>query len=114
MTQIVNILDAGMILEGTSECGRVVTRHNWDDARLDGRLVVRGYHTDANGSVDRAAPVSAEDWALVVATMRDVSAAYEQEIAIRDKARFAKLDAAEARLDGIEMVRGGAYDPHAY
>lgn len=101
----------------TSDCGRAEVRtdaHGEVDgfARLDGRLVVRGNYADMGG-VYADHPVADDDWALVVETFGDLRSARDTWRAKLNLEHERRMDAREAAFDGIEQVRGGAYDPNA-
>ena len=115
MAQIINIITGsadltfgGLIVQGTSDDGRITYRSDSDNVVIDGRMAFRGcwWHTQ-----DR---VDAADWSAACDLMRQVDAAKAHECDRRAAEVEAQMDAREAALDGIENVRGGAYDRNAY
>lgn len=109
------------ITRGTSADGRIVFVYSRDDGgiRIDGRWAKRGFYQHCLpggmvGGMNQADPVSSDDWTAACALMDAVIAAHDAySDALREQA-FAALDAREAALDGVEKVRGGAYDANTY
>ena len=111
MTQIST--DASLII-GTSDCGRIIHRDVDDGPQIDGRRAWRGLYVGPDGLADQTAPVPAADWAAAVAVMAAVGAERERRNEASREVTLRRLDERDAHLDGIERIKGGAYDHNTF
>lgn len=102
--------------------GRVVIRHVTGEpsATIDGEVVAEAYgrwsYWDCGKGLGGSpiAPVPAAEVALLRAMTDAVGRAAEGRARASEEASWERLERREAALDGVERVRGGAWDPLAY
>lgn len=115
MTDVIIEYEGRLPTGAKSACGRAVawTNHHGEvngGALLDGRPVWRGYYTlDGRQTSEE---VAADDWRLVCDLYTALRAARERVHIELEREAYARAVARERALDGIERVRGGAYDPY--
>lgn len=102
------------VWSGASDDGRIAyTDHAAGSVQIDGRWAWRGKWVGDDGRAT-ADDVPQSDWAAAVAVILAVQSAREaRQDAVRE-AVYARQDAREEALDGIERVRGGAYDHNTF
>lgn len=96
-----------IIVQATSDDGRITYRTDDDGPCIDARKAFRGawWHSTEQ--------VPAEDWEAAIEVMSAANRALSGERDRRAEVAHAAQDARIDALAGIESVRGGAYDPRA-
>jgi hypothetical protein len=119
MIKITNYVTGGsdlthgpLTVQAESSDGRIVYNTREDGPTIDGRRAWRGEWCGPDGRAT-GGEVPAALWASACEVMAAATGAEKAEIDRRNEARWAAERERDAFFDGIEKVRGGAYDPGA-